>query len=166
MARNGLQTLARAELLSRIIERIMAEQHWNPETYARNARFVSDLGEPLLELLKPVAEESILDLGCGDGALTLAVAAKSGRAIVSVRVCVEIASREHVERHSARIRRHVPELESRHQALQAAPRHARNRATQNQTMSLVVVSRSLFGSDIKGVLGRAEEGVARSGERL
>jgi trans-aconitate methyltransferase len=43
---------------------------WNPESYAQNARFVSHLGEPLLQLLDPKAGEVILDLGCGDGALT------------------------------------------------------------------------------------------------
>jgi trans-aconitate methyltransferase len=43
---------------------------WNPQSYAQNARFVSDLGEPLLALLQPTPEERILDLGCGDGALT------------------------------------------------------------------------------------------------
>jgi trans-aconitate methyltransferase len=48
----------------------MAEQIWDPEIYARNARFVSDLGEPLIELLQPVRGERVLDLGCGDGALT------------------------------------------------------------------------------------------------
>ena len=45
-------------------------QTWDPATYARNARFVSDLGGPVLELLAPRAGERILDLGCGDGVLT------------------------------------------------------------------------------------------------
>src|SRR5919201_1158100 len=45
-------------------------QTWDPVTYARNARFVSDLGAPVLELLAPRAGERILDLGCGDGVLT------------------------------------------------------------------------------------------------
>src|SRR5262249_45450250 len=45
-------------------------QTWDPNRYARHARFVSDLGAPVLELLAPQAGERILDLGCGDGALT------------------------------------------------------------------------------------------------
>jgi trans-aconitate methyltransferase len=45
-------------------------QTWNPEGYARHARFVSDLGMPVVELLAPQAGERILDLGCGDGVLT------------------------------------------------------------------------------------------------
>jgi trans-aconitate methyltransferase len=48
---------------------------WNPQTYSQNARFVSDLGEPLLQLLDPRSNERILDLGCGDGALTEKIAA-------------------------------------------------------------------------------------------
>jgi trans-aconitate methyltransferase len=47
-----------------------AAQTWDPVTYARNARFVSDLGSPVVELLAPKPGERILDLGCGDGVLT------------------------------------------------------------------------------------------------
>ena len=43
---------------------------WNPDSYAKNARFVSDLGAPLLQLLHATPGEIILDLGCGDGVLT------------------------------------------------------------------------------------------------
>jgi len=47
---------------------------WNPESYAKNARFVSDLGEPLLQLLDAQSGELVLDLGCGDGVLTEKIA--------------------------------------------------------------------------------------------
>jgi len=47
-----------------------ARNDWNPALYAENARFVSDLGAPVLDLLAPRPGERILDLGCGDGALT------------------------------------------------------------------------------------------------
>ena len=50
---------------------------WNPESYARDARFVSDLGEPLLQILDPQPGELILDLGCGDGRLAEKIAARS-----------------------------------------------------------------------------------------
>ena len=45
-------------------------QSWDPDRYARVARFVADLGMPVVELLAPKPGERILDLGCGDGALT------------------------------------------------------------------------------------------------
>src|SRR5580658_8886694 len=50
-------------------------QTWDPERYARNARFVADLGAPVVELLAPRAGERILDLGCGDGVLSAKLAA-------------------------------------------------------------------------------------------
>ena len=45
-------------------------QEWNASRYAQNARFVSDLGQAVFDLLNPKPAERILDLGCGDGALT------------------------------------------------------------------------------------------------
>lgn len=45
-------------------------QSWSSETYRKNASFVADLGADVLGWLAPCAGERILDLGCGDGALT------------------------------------------------------------------------------------------------
>ena len=45
-------------------------QRWDPDTYAEHARFVSELGAPVADLLAPQPGERILDIGCGDGALT------------------------------------------------------------------------------------------------
>jgi len=52
-----------------------SQPQWDAQLYADNARFVSDLGAPVLDLLAPGAGERILDLGCGDGALTQKLAA-------------------------------------------------------------------------------------------
>lgn len=43
---------------------------WNVKDYNVNASYVSEYGQGILELLSPQPEESILDLGCGDGKLT------------------------------------------------------------------------------------------------
>ena len=59
----------------------MTTQQWNPDTYARNARFVSDLGAGVFEWLAPRPGEQVLDLGCGDGALTEKLVAAGCRVI-------------------------------------------------------------------------------------
>ena len=48
----------------------MTAQTWRAQLYGKNARFVTDLGMPVVELLNPKPGERILDLGCGDGVLT------------------------------------------------------------------------------------------------
>ena len=45
-------------------------QTWDAEAYAANGRFVANMAGGVVELLAPVAGERILDIGCGDGALT------------------------------------------------------------------------------------------------
>jgi trans-aconitate methyltransferase len=54
---------------------MISPQTWDPERYARNARFVSDLAAAVVDLLAPEPGEKILDLGCGDGVLTAKLAA-------------------------------------------------------------------------------------------
>jgi trans-aconitate methyltransferase len=56
-------------------------QQWNSSRYAKNARFVSDLGEPVLEVLNPQPGERILDLACGDGALTEKIIARGAEVV-------------------------------------------------------------------------------------
>lgn len=61
----------------------MTSQSWSAESYAKNARFVADLGLPVVEWLAPRPGERILDLGCGDGALTEALV-ETGAAVTGV----------------------------------------------------------------------------------
>lgn len=44
-------------------------QDWNVGHYQKFASFVPQLGQVLLDLLKPKSGERVLDLGCGDGVL-------------------------------------------------------------------------------------------------
>lgn len=54
---------------------------WSATDYAANAAFVPALGAPVLALLDPRPGEVILDLGCGDGVLTEAIAAAGAQVI-------------------------------------------------------------------------------------
>jgi trans-aconitate methyltransferase len=54
-------------------------QSWQAQAYRENARFVADLAGPVLEWLDPKPGERILDLGCGDGVLTEALAQRGCR---------------------------------------------------------------------------------------
>ena len=58
-------------------------QTWDAANYADNARFVSDLGAPVLDLLAPRSGDRILDIGCGDGALTQKIAG-TGATVVAI----------------------------------------------------------------------------------
>lgn len=64
-------------------EALTDKQVWNAEGYDHHARFVSDLGAEILSWLAPQAGEHILDLGCGDGALT-AQLVESGAVVLGV----------------------------------------------------------------------------------
>jgi 2-polyprenyl-3-methyl-5-hydroxy-6-metoxy-1,4-benzoquinol methylase len=66
-------------------------QKWDPERYAREARYVSDLGEPVVSLLAPRAGERVLDLGCGDGALTARIVA-AGCSVLGVDASQEMVA--------------------------------------------------------------------------
>jgi trans-aconitate methyltransferase len=50
-------------------------QTWDTAAYAATGRFVADLAGGVVELLAAQPGEAILDLGCGDGALTERIAA-------------------------------------------------------------------------------------------
>ncbi len=46
---------------------------WDANRYNKHADFVSNLAMPVIELLNPQENEKILDLGCGDGTLSIEI---------------------------------------------------------------------------------------------
>jgi trans-aconitate methyltransferase len=80
-------------------------QTWDTEAYAINGRFVANLASDVVALLAAQAGEHILDLGCGDGALTEQLAA-TGAILTGVdnSPTMLAAARQrnlHVEQHNA-----------------------------------------------------------------
>jgi trans-aconitate methyltransferase len=49
-------------------------QKWSPDLYQNNARFVGELASEAVEWLSPKTGEQVLDIGCGDGVLSLQLA--------------------------------------------------------------------------------------------
>ena len=60
---------------------VNSASRWSASDYARNAAFVPALGDAVLQLLGPQPGELILDVGCGDGALTQKIAAAGANVI-------------------------------------------------------------------------------------
>ena len=68
-----------------------SRQRWDAEGYVRQAAFVPLLGEAVVDLLAPRRGERILDLGCGDGALTERLVA-AGAVVQGVDLSPELVS--------------------------------------------------------------------------
>jgi SAM-dependent methyltransferase len=66
-----------------------AVQRWSASDYARNGRFVQELAGPVFAMLAPKPGERILDLGCGDGALTAEIKA-AGAEVLGVDLSDEL----------------------------------------------------------------------------
>lgn len=78
-----------------------AAQDWSAEAYARNARFVAELGEPVIDWLDAKPGERVLDVGCGDGALTASIVARGADVvgIDSSRALVDAARARGIDAH-------------------------------------------------------------------
>ncbi|MEW6128865.1 MAG: methyltransferase domain-containing protein [Acidobacteriota bacterium] len=61
----------------------MAENDWNPALYQQKHAFVYEFGREVLNLLDAQANERILDVGCGTGQLTKAIA-ETGATVIGI----------------------------------------------------------------------------------
>ena len=67
---------------------------WDAGDYARVGAFVAELGAAALDLLDPQRGERILDIGCGDGALTRRIAER-GAAVTGIDNSLEMIRAAH-----------------------------------------------------------------------
>ena len=74
---------------------VISTSKWDPADYARVGGFVAELGGAALDLLDPQLGEHILDVGCGDGTLTVKIAER-GATVVGIDNSLEMigAARE------------------------------------------------------------------------
>lgn len=77
-------------------------QDWQAARYERHAGFVAELGRPVVDLLAPRAGERILDLGCGDGALTLRLV-ELGCRVIGVDAAPDMVARARARSLDARL---------------------------------------------------------------
>lgn len=64
-----------------LTDRPDAGQEWSARDYARYGRFVADLARDLVAELDPAPGERVLDLGCGDGELSLSIAGRGSEVV-------------------------------------------------------------------------------------
>lgn len=67
----------------------MSRQKWDAELYEARHGFVWQLGQGLIDLLKPQPGERILDVGCGTGQLTARIA-ESGATVIGLDSSLEM----------------------------------------------------------------------------
>ena len=69
---------------------------WNAKEYNKNADFVSKMALPVVELLAPKKDEKILDLGCGDGTLSLEIQ-KYGAEVIGVDLSADMVEKSQLK---------------------------------------------------------------------